>query len=306
MCELVLSEAGLLPHVNPGVMTREDILLLRPVSASMGLMLETASERLSGEGNAAPRLPRQAARRAPRDDPARRRARGPVHDGDPHRHRRDPRGADRGARGDRRPARPLRARPGGDRPELPREAGHEDGRAPRALPRGARLDGPDGARAPPRRRPPPGAPEPLLRRLSPAPRVGDRRLGRRLSGDDRPRQPRGSVARDRPPALRHRGPRPRAGPAAPDLPGVRRRPRALGRSARRARDPPPRRRLGPRARGVAGRRARPSAHRGSGSRAGVQPRAPSPPRSPRSATRSSSTRRTSRRSSRPAAPTWGR
>jgi FO synthase len=50
MCELVLSEAGLLPHVNPGVMTREDILLLRPVSASMGLMLETASERLSAKG----------------------------------------------------------------------------------------------------------------------------------------------------------------------------------------------------------------------------------------------------------------
>jgi FO synthase len=50
MCELVLAETGLLPHVNPGVMTREDLLLLRPVSASMGLMLETTSRRLSERG----------------------------------------------------------------------------------------------------------------------------------------------------------------------------------------------------------------------------------------------------------------
>jgi FO synthase len=49
MCELVLAETGLLPHVNPGVMTRADVELLRPVSASMGLMLETASERLSAK-----------------------------------------------------------------------------------------------------------------------------------------------------------------------------------------------------------------------------------------------------------------
>src|SRR5918912_2554952 len=42
MCELVLAETGLLPHVNPGVMTRADLELLRPVSAYMGLMLETA------------------------------------------------------------------------------------------------------------------------------------------------------------------------------------------------------------------------------------------------------------------------
>jgi FO synthase len=49
-CDLVLSETGLLPHVNPGVMTRADIELLRPVSASMGLMLETCSERLAERG----------------------------------------------------------------------------------------------------------------------------------------------------------------------------------------------------------------------------------------------------------------
>jgi FO synthase len=49
-CELVLAETGLLPHVNPGVMTRDELALLRTVSASQGIMLETASERLSQKG----------------------------------------------------------------------------------------------------------------------------------------------------------------------------------------------------------------------------------------------------------------
>ena len=48
--EAVLEETGLLPHLNPGVMSRADLELLRPVSASMGLMLETTSERLSQRG----------------------------------------------------------------------------------------------------------------------------------------------------------------------------------------------------------------------------------------------------------------
>src|SRR6187551_1559871 len=50
MCDLVLAETGLLPHVNPGVMTREELALLRTVSASQGIMLETASARLSQKG----------------------------------------------------------------------------------------------------------------------------------------------------------------------------------------------------------------------------------------------------------------
>jgi FO synthase len=48
--EAVLGETGLLPHLNPGVMTRHDAAKLRHVSASMGLMLETASDRLSARG----------------------------------------------------------------------------------------------------------------------------------------------------------------------------------------------------------------------------------------------------------------
>ncbi|MDX6465727.1 MAG: synthase [Gaiellaceae bacterium] len=48
----VLEQTGLLPHLNPGVMTADDLRALRPVSASMGIMLETTSERLSQRGGA--------------------------------------------------------------------------------------------------------------------------------------------------------------------------------------------------------------------------------------------------------------
>jgi FO synthase len=50
MAALVLQDTGLLPHLNPGVMEAADFQRLRPVSASMGLMLETASDRLSERG----------------------------------------------------------------------------------------------------------------------------------------------------------------------------------------------------------------------------------------------------------------
>lgn len=46
----VLLETGLLPHINAGCMTAEEIAGLRRVSASMGIMLESASERLCGKG----------------------------------------------------------------------------------------------------------------------------------------------------------------------------------------------------------------------------------------------------------------
>jgi FO synthase len=47
---LVMRETGLLPHLNPGLMTAADLATLRPVSASMGIMLETASDRLAARG----------------------------------------------------------------------------------------------------------------------------------------------------------------------------------------------------------------------------------------------------------------
>jgi FO synthase len=50
MAGLVLRETGLLPHLNPGLMTRADINRLRPVSVSQGIMLESAAERLRRRG----------------------------------------------------------------------------------------------------------------------------------------------------------------------------------------------------------------------------------------------------------------
>jgi len=50
MCQLVLDETSLLPHVNAGTLSEDEIRLLKPVSASMGMMLETVSRRLMGQG----------------------------------------------------------------------------------------------------------------------------------------------------------------------------------------------------------------------------------------------------------------
>jgi len=50
VAKLVLDRTGLLPHLNPGTMTAAEIAVLRPVSASMGLMLESVSERLCERG----------------------------------------------------------------------------------------------------------------------------------------------------------------------------------------------------------------------------------------------------------------
>jgi FO synthase len=48
-CETSLEE-GLLPHTNAGIMTRDEMRLLRPLNASMGLMLESISPRLRQSG----------------------------------------------------------------------------------------------------------------------------------------------------------------------------------------------------------------------------------------------------------------
>lgn len=50
--ELVLNETGLLPHVNAGVLEEADYRMLRPVVASVGLMLESTSQRLLDKGMA--------------------------------------------------------------------------------------------------------------------------------------------------------------------------------------------------------------------------------------------------------------
>jgi len=45
----ILEETGLLPHLNPGVMSWTDIQRLKPVAPSMGMMLETTATRLWSE-----------------------------------------------------------------------------------------------------------------------------------------------------------------------------------------------------------------------------------------------------------------
>jgi FO synthase len=62
-CEMALA-AGLLPHTNAGVLSREEMIRLRPVNVSLGLMLENASPRLRARG--------MAHQHAPDKEPARR------------------------------------------------------------------------------------------------------------------------------------------------------------------------------------------------------------------------------------------
>ncbi|MGD0024753.1 MAG: 7,8-didemethyl-8-hydroxy-5-deazariboflavin synthase CofG, partial [Xanthobacteraceae bacterium] len=50
MAALVFKETGLLPHLNPGVMSLQDIQRLRAVSVSQGIMLESVAHRLTCEG----------------------------------------------------------------------------------------------------------------------------------------------------------------------------------------------------------------------------------------------------------------
>jgi len=61
---LVIEATGLLPHLNPGLMDWSELAMLKPASASMGIMLESTSERLAGPGG--------PHRQAPTKDPARR------------------------------------------------------------------------------------------------------------------------------------------------------------------------------------------------------------------------------------------
>ena len=42
--------AGLLPHTNAGILSRDDMIALRPVNVSLGLMLENVSDRLCEKG----------------------------------------------------------------------------------------------------------------------------------------------------------------------------------------------------------------------------------------------------------------
>ncbi len=66
----VALDAGLLPHTNAGILTRDELAALRPVNASLGLMLESTSERLCQRGQPHHRAPdkRPSVRLAMHDD----------------------------------------------------------------------------------------------------------------------------------------------------------------------------------------------------------------------------------------------
>lgn len=63
MAVLVLEETGLLPHLNPGVLSWEELARLKPVAPSLGMMLETTSTRLFAQ-------PGQPHHGSPDKDPA--------------------------------------------------------------------------------------------------------------------------------------------------------------------------------------------------------------------------------------------
>ena len=61
----VLEETGLLPHLNPGVLSWEDFQRLKPVAPSMGMMLETTVDAaVHRAGRPALRLARTRTRRS--------------------------------------------------------------------------------------------------------------------------------------------------------------------------------------------------------------------------------------------------
>ena len=131
MCALVLRETTLLPHANAGTLADDELALLKPVSASMGMMLETVSRRLTRPGmphHACPdKVPVQRLRTLDRAGGAQ----GPVHHRAAYRDRGDVGGPDRGASRHRGRAPDARPCAGGHHPELPAKTRHRHGRPPR-------------------------------------------------------------------------------------------------------------------------------------------------------------------------------
>ena len=216
----MLEETGLLPHLNPGVMSRDDLVALRPVSASMGIMLETTAERLSAKGG-----PHWA---SPDKEPSRRletidlagELRIPFTSGiligigetraerlaaleelralhERHGHLQEV------------IVQNFRAKPGTRMASHP-EPSLDDHLWTIAVGTAAAAGG----------RCRSGAAESRLRRLSAPARRRHRRLGRRLARDDRPRQPRGAVARPRPARRGDAGARARARAAPAGVPAL--------------------------------------------------------------------------------------
>ncbi|WP_245600959.1 7,8-didemethyl-8-hydroxy-5-deazariboflavin synthase CofG [Marinobacterium jannaschii] len=50
VCQMTLEQTSLLPHVNAGTLSKDELRRLKPVAASMGMMLENTSRRLLQKG----------------------------------------------------------------------------------------------------------------------------------------------------------------------------------------------------------------------------------------------------------------
>ena len=120
MCKLVVEETGLLPHANAGALHPDELATLRAVAPSQGMMVETLRDDLDCHRNAPDKAPRAPPRHPGRRGPPRH----PVHHRHPGRHRRERGGPGGRPVGHRRGPPAPRTHPGGDRPELPAQAGH--------------------------------------------------------------------------------------------------------------------------------------------------------------------------------------
>ncbi len=208
----------------------------RPAQAGRAVAGHDAGDHLDPavhrEGPGPLRLPRQGPGGAAAGARGRRAAQRAVHDRDPGRHRREPDRAGRVALRDPQGGPAVRRRAGGDRAELPGQAGHRHanlgGPRPRGVPRHDRRR-PHRARAEDARAGPaePGRP----RRVHRPARRRRRRLGRGLPAHPRPREPRAALALPRAAPLGDRGRRLRPRRAAHRAPGVRARRRAVARPA---------------------------------------------------------------------------
>ena len=207
----VFRETGLLPHINAGCLTDEELQKLRPVGAIDGPDAGVGLGAPVRARHAAPRQPGQAPGAAAGHAGGGRPPEGADDLGHPGGHRRDAARAHRSAAGAARHPLAPRQPAGSHRPELPRQARHGDGGPRRAVARRAVLDHRRGAHRARARHGHPGAAEPVAQRAA-APRGGrHQRLGRRVAADRRLRQSRGAVAAPRP--ARARDPRRRQAPA---------------------------------------------------------------------------------------------
>ena len=194
----VFRETGLLPHINAGCLTDEELQKAAPGGALDGPDAGVGLGAPLRARHAAPRQPGQAPGAAAGHAGGGRPPEGADDLGHPGGHRRDAARAHRSVAGAARHPLAPRQPAGSHRPELPRQARYGDGGPRRAVARGAVLDHRGGAHRARARHGHPGAAEPLAARTA-AHRGGrHQRLGRRVAVDRRLRQPRGAVAPPRP------------------------------------------------------------------------------------------------------------